>query len=545
MILSVNYSVAQDPAWTMTNIAGNGEDSFVAGNDALETGFQAPAALAKDNQGNIYFAVPALLGSNGIYKIDQSTNELSLVLGDIPGIAGIAIHPTTNVLYFSRGNLGPSAFSYLHLYAVDLTDYSYEIFAGNGSLGIPLEGALALDSPIGGAGGIEFDKNGDFLYYTSSVVDDSHFIQRIDMNELTTHRVLGKIGAGVTGVANVDDESIALDVQLILDLGLAFDSEGDLYFATRANQIKKIVDGKIYNVAGNGEDGKDGDGGLATEATLSLNINGFAINETNYLFLGENGNLDIRLILLHPTTSEDEIITTLCGTGYTEGDAANPSGDLVNGVYKFAIEANINPVDILIDGEDIIFTDQGKNRLRRATFCKYPEIQNTTINSSSICKGDMVTLSFEGSLGDAVVWEWHKAGCKEGESLSNGTALIVTADVSESYFISTKGGCIVDENCTEIRLEVECKEYFNTFTPNNDGKNDFFEIPVLDNFPVNTVVIYNRWGDVLETIENYDNDGMVWRGTNGKNDPVDSGTYYFTVISNGELITSGWVELIR
>jgi len=544
MLLCAFNSLAQ-VQWTMTNIAGNGNDVYAAGNDALETGFQAPAALAMDNQGNIYFAVPAFAGANGIYKIDHSTNELSLVLTDIPGISGLAIHPTTNVLYFSRGNLGPSTFSYFHIYAVDLTDYSYSVFAGNGFAGIPVEGALALDSPIGGAGGIEFDKNGDFLYYTSSVIDDKHFIQRIDMSNLTTHRVLGKIDGIITGEENVDDESIALDVQLILDLGLAFDSEGDLYFPTRANQIKKIVDGKIYNVAGNGEEGSGGDGGLATAAQLSLNVNGLAINNENYLFFGENGNRDIRRVKLFPTTEDPEIITRLCGTGYSEGDAANPSGDLVNGVYKLAIEANIDPVDILLDGEDIIFSDQGKNRLRRATFCKYPEIMSTTINPISICKGDTVDLSFIGSLGEAEGWKWYKDECFEGDILSNSTNYSFIATENASYYFAGVGGCIADSSCTEIKVEFSCKEYFNTFTPNNDGKNDFFEITIVENFPINTVVIYNRWGDVLETIENYDNSSAVWQGTNGYNDPVDAGTYYFTFVSNGELISSGWIELIR
>jgi hypothetical protein len=37
----------------------------------------------------------------------------------------------------------------------------------------------------------------------------------------------------------------------------------------------------------------------------------------------------------------------------------------------------------------------------------------------------------------------------------------------------------------------------------------------------------------------------VWYGTNGGEDTVDSGTYYFTAEANGELITSGWVEVVK
>ena len=37
----------------------------------------------------------------------------------------------------------------------------------------------------------------------------------------------------------------------------------------------------------------------------------------------------------------------------------NPDGDLENGSYKIELETNIKPVDILIDGEDLVFTDIG------------------------------------------------------------------------------------------------------------------------------------------------------------------------------------------
>ena len=82
------------------------------------------------------------------------------------------------------------------------------------------------------------------------------------------------------------------------------------------------------------------------------------INSSNYLFLTEDGNLNIRRIFLNPDDGSP-IIERFCGTGFEEGEGVNPDGDLENGSYKIELETNIKPVDILIDGEDLVFTDIG------------------------------------------------------------------------------------------------------------------------------------------------------------------------------------------
>ncbi len=57
--------------------------------------------------------------------------------------------------------------------------------------------------------------------------------------------------------------------------------------------------------------------------------------------------------------------------------------------------------------------------------------------------------------------------------------------------------------------------------------------------------IYNRWGVLINEIQNYDNVTNVWKGTFNADLEVDSGTYFFTFESGGETIISGWIELIR
>ncbi|MGB3144166.1 MAG: gliding motility-associated C-terminal domain-containing protein, partial [Maribacter sp.] len=91
------------------------------------------------------------------------------------------------------------------------------------------------------------------------------------------------------------------------------------------------------------------------------------------------------------------------------------------------------------------------------------------------------------------------------------------------------------------------------FSPDGDGVNEYWHIENISYYPENTVTIYNRWGDLVFKIENYDNAANVFSGTaNMKTgmgaDQLPSGTYFFTIQVNGETIlkkTQGFLVLKR
>jgi gliding motility-associated-like protein len=69
----------------------------------------------------------------------------------------------------------------------------------------------------------------------------------------------------------------------------------------------------------------------------------------------------------------------------------------------------------------------------------------------------------------------------------------------------------------------------NAITPDGDGINDSFVISGLDNYPNNSIVIFNRWGNEVFFAAPYLND---WTGTsmnqlNIGGDELPSGTYYY------------------
>lgn len=99
---------------------------------------------------------------------------------------------------------------------------------------------------------------------------------------------------------------------------------------------------------------------------------------------------------------------------------------------------------------------------------------------------------------------------------------------------------LTHKNCPEhtdtarvlIQLPAEMEEradFSEVFTPNGDGINDVFIIPELeerpDEFPKNSLVVINRWGDVVYEAQPYGND---WDGTHYKTGkPVPPGTYFY------------------
>ena len=91
------------------------------------------------------------------------------------------------------------------------------------------------------------------------------------------------------------------------------------------------------------------------------------------------------------------------------------------------------------------------------------------------------------------------------------------------------------------------------FSPDGDGINEYWHIENIDYYPENVVSIYNRWGDMVFQVENYDNALNVFSGTANRRtkvgaDQLPSGTYFFNIQIEGQTIlrkTQGYLVLKR
>lgn len=101
-----------------------------------------------------------------------------------------------------------------------------------------------------------------------------------------------------------------------------------------------------------------------------------------------------------------------------------------------------------------------------------------------------------------------------------------TVDVTYTVSMLYGAGCM-ESDTVQVLIVPEIRPG-NGFSPNGDGKNDYFVIDYIDQFPNNEVEIYNRWGDQLFYSKGY---GQPWDGTY-KGQPVPVGTYYYVIKLN-------------
>lgn len=76
---------------------------------------------------------------------------------------------------------------------------------------------------------------------------------------------------------------------------------------------------------------------------------------------------------------------------------------------------------------------------------------------------------------------------------------------------------------------------YNALTPNGNGQNDFLHIKGIDQFPDNSVKIYNRWGAKIFETRGYNETDNVFRGFSDGNLTVSrdkllpAGTYFYVL----------------
>ena len=165
-------------------------------------------------------------------------------------------------------------------------------------------------------------------------------------------------------------------------------------------------------------------------------------------------------------------------------------------------------------------------------------------DSLNICSELFESATLESDWGggiDPVALNWSNG--------SDQDVIIVSPDSTQYFSLSIYDGCD-QEIHDSVLVWNQCPiENINVFTPNNDGINDFF-VPVnLDDYPNPSVLVYNRWGKLVYSNENYQYD---WDGTHFKSgNELNDGLYYYIVDPESNKydyatnLINGYIHLIR
>ncbi|MGI4751881.1 MAG: gliding motility-associated C-terminal domain-containing protein [Janthinobacterium lividum] len=160
--------------------------------------------------------------------------------------------------------------------------------------------------------------------------------------------------------------------------------------------------------------------------------------------------------------------------------------------------------------------------------------------SFKIFEGQSVTLQGKetGSYASTV---WTPASYLDNANLLTPIAT-PTADITYTLHVLAAMSC--GESTSTVFIRVYKKLLIpNTFSPNNDGINDYWNIGNISNYPNATVSVYNRYGQQVFYSIGY---SKAWNGAYNYK-PLSVGTYYYVVDLKEDNLPklSGWLLLAK
>ena len=247
------------------------------------------------------------------------------------------------------------------------------VIAGNGASGSTGDGNFATNASLGWVIGLTVDSDGNC--FAADI--NKHVIQEVYVNGIITTVA----GSGTPGSSG--DGGAATNATLSSPQSLAVDAGGRLYIADTASNRVRAVDagGFIGAFAGTGVAGYSGDGGPALAATLNQ-PEGVASDAFGNLYIGDAANNRVRKVDTSGT------ITTVAGNGTAgfSGDGGPATNASLNAPFGVAVDAVGN----------LYIADSNNNRIRKVS----------TNGGISTVVGNGVPASFGdgGSAATASIW---------------------------------------------------------------------------------------------------------------------------------------------
>jgi len=331
-------SPAYGQTYTISTLAGGALPLNIPGTAAS----LSPGYVAADPAGNLFF-----VDRNTVLRLDAATGILTRAAGDgTTGFSGDNGPAASAQLYFPTGIAVDSAGN---LYIADTNNNRIRrvsngviaTVAGNGFSGFGGDNGLATSARLANPAAVAVDSAGN-LYIADTY---NNRIRRVSNGVIAT-----VAGNGLSGFSG--DNGPAVNAQMNRPYGLAVDSTGNLYIADTENQrIRKVSNGAIATIAGNGTAGFSGDSGPAIGAMLATPI-GIAVDLASDLYIVDRDNNRIRKVA-------NGAITTAAGNG-TPGFSGD-NGPAANAQLS-------NPIGVAVDAlGNLYIADSYNQRIRKVT----------------------------------------------------------------------------------------------------------------------------------------------------------------------------------
>jgi sugar lactone lactonase YvrE len=225
-------------------------------------------------------------------------------------------------------------------------------YAGNGQSGFSGDGGPSTAARMRQPTDVFLDNAANIFVADTQ----NNRVRKVNAAQVIT-TVAGNGQGGFSG-----DGGPAISARFDTPTALWVTGSGVLYIAdTGNNRIRKVVNGVVTTVAGNGQSGYSGDGGPATSAKLREPTS-IVVDSSGNLYFSDTGNNVVRKI------STGGTISTFAGKMYSGGSREGGRSCRFSGNGGAATNAFLcAPTGLGVSGSNIYISDSGNNQVRKVT----------------------------------------------------------------------------------------------------------------------------------------------------------------------------------
>lgn len=321
----------------------------------------------------------------------------------------------------------------------------------------------------------------------------------------TTANPLTQTTYTVTGVDNngcINDTTVTVSIYVPATAGIS-------------PPLSEICFGDTLQLTGTGSQSYQwsGTGYLSSNSGLNIQVAPTQTNTYTVIGTDANGCTDTAEATVQvnplPIVQIGSDIVAGCSPiviNFTDGSYTSANNSMVNWLWTFEGNGNsysANPsLGFSTPGQyDVSLTvTSDKGCIDSLTMPNYIEVYSLPIagfvmNPETTTTASPDILFTNNSSQNVTIWDWNFAGMGSSSHPSPTFPFMEAGEYPVVQIVSTENGCldtaygkVVVENISEIFIP-------NTFTPNNDGLNDFF-FPVMSSYDNNYVEvhIFDRWG---------------------------------------------------
>lgn len=290
---------------------------------------------------------------------------------------------------------------------------------------------------------------------------------------------------------------------------------------------------------------------VATGSNLTYSFNGGSFQSSNILN-GTTGNVSVIVQDAAGCTTTGSVFvnaaidltlstssqSSTCGipNGMTQVNATGGTGNY-SYLWNDPLGQTNNVATGLSEGTYVVVVTDGNGCIDSA------EISISSI-SSMLVNVEVVHESCPGEADGSITTEVTGGTAPYDYVWSNGDTTSIVTNLSVGSYtlnVSDAHDCVVSLIIPIENENGDCIEIPTAISPNGDGANDTWIISGLEDYPDATVEIYNRWGSLLFSSKDYQND---WDATyNGEN--ISAGVYYYVITIDEDTTYTGSITVIR